>query len=173
MTISSHFKHSLTAICTAIFFLMAGWFGLRHIVARQPQGVVLRPQDKERISYNSTNHILTVTTAKGTTRSYTRNPDVLIEKNGAVIVKKHTFGLEHAPFLGMGVSFDGISLKKNGYLGLNLLYAWRFDLGSALALGQIGVRPLLAVNYSIYSNSSVFIGYGFGQTVHAGISVRL
>lgn len=171
MIISSHFKHSLTAICTAIVFLVGGWFGLRHIVAASPQGVILRPQDKERISYNNTNHILTVTTAKGTTRSYTRNPDVLIEKNGTVVVNKHTFGLEHAPFLGMGVSFDGASLKKNGYLGLNLLYAWRFDLGPALALGQIGVRPLLQGQYNVASNTSIMVGWLLG-VYHTAVTVK-
>jgi hypothetical protein len=171
MILSDHFKHSLTAICTAAICLIAGWFGLRHVLGGQPQNVVLRPQDKERISYSSTSHILTVTTAKGTTRSYTRNPDILIEKNGAVIIKKHLVGFERAPFLGIGASFDGVSLKKNGYLGLNLIEAWRFDLGPALAIGEIGVRPLLQAQYNFYSNSSLMIGY-FPGTYHAAIAVK-
>jgi hypothetical protein len=171
MTFSSHFKHCMTAICTSIAFLVAGWFGLRHIVAGQPQDVILRPQDKERVSYNSVSHTLTVTTHKGTTRSYTRNPDILIEENGTVIIKKHLVGFELAPFMAIGASFDGLSLKKNGYLGLNLVELWRFDLGPAFAIGQIGIRPLAQVQYNFYSNTSIMAGW-FPGTYHAAIAVK-
>jgi len=171
MTFSDHFKHFLTAICTAIVFLVAGWFGLRHIVAGQPQGVVLRPQDKERVSYNSTSHILTVTTDKGTTRSYTRNLNILVEKNGTVIIKKRLVGFERAPFMAIGASFDGLSLKRNGYLGLNLVELWRFDIGPALAIGEIGVRPLAQIQYNFYSNTSIMVGWWFGA-YHAAIGVK-
>jgi hypothetical protein len=171
MTLSSHFKHCVTAICTAIVFLAAGWLGLRHIVADQPQGVILRPQDRERIAYNSTSHILTVTTDKGTTRSYTRNPDILIEKNGTVIIKKHIVGFERSPFMAIGASFDGLSIKKNGYLGLNLVELWRFDLGPAVAIGEIGVRPLAQAQYNFYSNTSIMVGW-FPGTYHAAIAVK-
>jgi hypothetical protein len=169
--LSSHFKHCITAICTAIVFLVAGWYGLRHIVASQPQGVALRPQDQEHITYSSTPHILTVTTDKGTTRSYTRNPDILIEKNGAVIVKKHLAGFEHAPFMAIGASFDGLSLKKNGYFGVNLVELWRFDLGPALAIGEIGVRPLAQIQYNFYSNSSIMVGW-FPGVYHIGLAIK-
>lgn len=169
---TDYLKHSLTAICTVIIVLAAGWLALWHVIARLPQGVVLRPQDRERVTYNSTSHILTVTTAKGTTKSYTRSPDILIEKNGTVIVKKHLAGLEYAPFMGIGISFDGLSLKKNGYVGLNLVNVWRFDFGPALAVGEIGVRPLLQLQYNIISNTNIMAGWWAGGTYHVAVAVR-
>ena len=167
---SSHFKHSVTALCTAVVLLLVGWLGLRRLVVGQPQ-VALRPQDKERISYNSTTHLLTVTTDRGTTRSYTRNPDILIEKNGQVIVRKRQLGFERSPFLGVGASFDGLSLKRNGYLGVNLVELWRFDVGGALAIGEIGVRPLVEAQYNFYSNTSVMVGY-FPGIYYTGLAVK-
>jgi hypothetical protein len=171
MTFSSHLKHSLTAICTATVMLVMGWLGFRHWLGGQQQTMALRPQDKERITYNSVSHILTFITDKGSTKSYTRNPDILIEKNGTVIVKKHLAGFERSPFMAIGGSFDGLSAKKNGYLGVNLVELWRFDLGPALALGEIGVRPLLQAQYNVMSNTSIMVGWWFG-VYHTAIAVK-
>jgi len=168
---SSHFTHSLAALCTAIILFIAGWLGLRHILEGQPQTVTLRPQDKERVSYNSVSHILTVTTAKETTKSYARGFEIVIEKSGEVIVKKHIIGFERSPFMAIGTSFDGISLKKNGYVGFNFVELWRFDLGPALALGEVGVRPLVQVQYNVISNTSIMTGWWFG-TYHIAVAVK-
>lgn len=167
---STHFTHSLAVLVTAAVLLMAGWFGVRHLLDTQAGSVpyALGKNDREIISYNSASHILTQTTATGTTKTYVRNPEIVVGKNGSVTVKKHSFGLEHSPFLGIGYS-----KHPSAYLGLDLVDAWRFDAGPAIAYSSDGLRPLLMVGYNVYSNTSVSFGYGVHQDFHLALTVRL
>ena len=172
---STHFTHSLAVLVTAAVLLVAGWFGVRHLLDIQAGSVpyALGKNDKEIISYNSASHILTQTTATGTTKTYVRNPEIVVGKNGSVSVKKHSFGLEHDPYIGIGGSYDGLSFDRNAYLGLNLVNAWRFDLGPALALSSTRVRPVLMLGYNVWSNTSVSFGYGVAHDIHLALTVRL
>lgn len=170
---SNHFTHSLAILGTAGVLLLAGWLGLRHVLENNaPAGLALQRNDKEAVSYDSTSHILTVITAKGTQKSYTRTPVIRIEKDGSVKIQKKTFGFEHAPFLGLGYSLSALSTHRNAYLGLNLVDAWRFDGGIAAALSPGYFRPLLEAQYNFYSNTSLMLGYWFDSTYHAAIAVK-
>lgn len=165
---SAHFKHSLTAIGTAALVLIAGFFWVKKQFTYESPAVVFRPQDAEIVSYNSTSHILTQTTAKGTQKSYVRNPEIVVGKNGSVTVKKHSYGLEFAPFIGVGYSSN-----PSAYVGLDLLDAWRFDVGPAVAWSTTGLRPLLSVGYNVWSNTSIMLGYGVQKDFHIALSVKL
>jgi hypothetical protein len=166
MTFSKHFKYVISAIAVLALVLLG--IGMRlehsiegHFAALRPHSPssVLRSQDKEAILYNSISHILTVTTAKGTTKSYTRSPSVRVLKDGTVQVSKKEIGFEYSPFLGLGYSLSGLTVTPGAYLGLNIVDVWRFDAGGAIFVAKTGIRPLAEGSINVVSNTSVMVGY--------------
>ncbi len=170
---SSHFKISLALISVASMLLMAAGAWMANRLDRrggafQPiRSLALSAKDREEVLYNSTSHILTIVTSSGTVREYTRNPDIHYQKDGKVIVNRKLFGLEVSPYLGVGYSS-----RANAYVGVNLLDAWRFDAGVALALGG-STRPLLSLGYNVWSNTSINVGLDLNKVPHILLTVGL
>lgn len=167
MNFSDHFKHSLKVIGAAILLLVGAFFYLKHRIhdVINPPHVALPTNDKELITYNETHHTITVTTAKGTTTAYSRNPTVELRKDGTVKIDKHAWGLECRPILGIGYQDTG-----RVYLGVNALYFHQFDAFSAIGFpasmiassptseGHVFIEPITGVSWNFYSNTSLAVG---------------
>ncbi len=156
---SAHFKRTLAAIAAIIALLLGAYVYLKaHIRdVLMPPHVVLPANDKEIVSYDENRHTISVTTAKGTTRQYSRNPSVEIRKDGTVKVDTHTWGTEVRPFLGVGYSDTG-----RVYTGCQLFYYRQFDAAASFGWTVDGTRPtfqpMLSIGYNIWSNTSLNIG---------------
>jgi hypothetical protein len=159
MIFSTHFKHSLAAIGVLVALMLGGFLWLRHRIhdVLVPPQVILPPNDKELISYNENKHVITVTTAKGTTQSYSRNPKVEIRKDGSIKIDADAWGVEFRPFLGVGYSDTG-----RVYTGCQLFYFHQFDAGASFGWTANGSKsafqPMLSLSWNFYSNTSLNIG---------------
>lgn len=159
MTLSTHFKHSLAVLGVSIGLLLGAyfWFKSRIHDVLVPPHITLPTNDKEVVSYNENRHIITVTTAKGTTQQYSRNPKVEIRKDGTVKIDADAWGFEARPFLGVGYSDTG-----RAYLGCQLFYFHQFDAGASFGLTANGdkatFQPMLALSWNFWSNTSINVG---------------
>jgi hypothetical protein len=161
--ISNHFKRSLKGIAMLAALLVGLFLWLRHKVESfhpftHPNITVKLPKnDVELITYNENRHIITTTTAAGTTRTYSRNPTVEIRKDGTVKVDSHAWGLEFNPMFGIGYQDT-----RRFYLGVNHFYFHQFDLFSAFGLPMnnqhVLLEPITGVSYNFWHNMSLNIG---------------
>jgi hypothetical protein len=186
---SNHFKISLVSIAIAAGLL----FGLFSCAKRKLESIIplalrpaiggtySKPGDVEAIHIDSARHTVTLDTKNGRSTEYTgRSTTVHVGANGKVQVDRRLFGLEHAPFLGVGYGDRAL----RGQLGLSFAYAYKFDanIHAAIALhGEPRTLDLpLSISYNFYSNTSVFVGadplpslIGIPTTYHVGIIVKL
>jgi hypothetical protein len=172
--LSDHFKHSLKLLTVLVALLLGGYFWLKHhiLAAVTPAHVTLPAKDKELIHYNSNTHIITVTTAKGTTSTYSRNPTVEIGKNGSVKVDAHTWGFEASPFMGLAYALHGGVILG----GVDVFYFKRLDLGLGLAINPTllqGSGLFIGVGYQVYDNMSMGVGLDNHQIPMLLLEVRL
>lgn len=118
---------------------------------------VLPKNDAELITYNENRHIVTVTTTKGITQTYSRNPTVEIHKDGTVKVDNHMWGLEVRPFIGAGYSDTG-----RMYTGCQLFYFRQFDASAAFGWTADNRRPIFqpifAIGWNFWSDTSLNLG---------------
>ena len=152
--IKLRFKIILASLLGVVLLMLFKTHGCSHKIPK----VALSSKDREEISYNSKSHQLTITTAKGTTQEYSRNPDIHIQKNGNVVVQRHVWGLEHDFVAGFGYSDTGRVV-----VGCNLFYFYKLDLVPMLAFvpnsnGRSFIKPYIATSYNVYSNTSLFVG---------------
>jgi hypothetical protein len=160
MTMSNHFKLSLKSIAAIALVFLGLFLWLKYKIhdVAVPKQVILPVQDKELISFNENSNTLTVTTVTGTTKEYSRNPTVEIQKNGSVKIDAHAYGTELRPFIGLGYSDTG-----RVYVGCDLLYFHAFDAGVSFGwtanANRPAFQPLLSVGYDFYSNSSLNVGF--------------
>lgn len=170
---SQHFKRTLIGIGALVILLLGVGAWLEHKIAgfngKLPSNpaTVLGKNDRAIVSYNSNSHILTTTTDKGTQKTYTRNPEIIVRKNGSVTVKKNAYAFEVAPFVGIGYS-----RQFNTYVGVNLLNVWRVDGGLALAYSPAHTTGLVIVGVNVWRNTNVSLGYDIQKNVHALVSVH-
>lgn len=159
MILSTHFKRSLAIIGVVVALLLGGYMWLKHRIhdAVVPPQVLLPKNDKEIISYNETRHTVMVTTAKGTTTQYSRNPKVEVRKDGTVKVDTDAWGVEVRPFLGVGYSDTG-----RAYTGCQLFYFHQFDANASFGWTADGnkpaFQPMLALSWNFYSDTSLNVG---------------
>lgn len=132
---------------------------------------ILKPQDKEALSYNSNTHVLTVATSSGTKTEYTRNPVIHFQKDGTVKIDRKLYAWEFNPFIGTGYG-DATRL----HLGASVFYVWRLDVNAQLAFnGAVpgAIVPIVSVSYNVWRNSNAFLGVDpFKKQYHAGLFVR-
>lgn len=169
---STHFKVTLGILCGVVLALLAAGACIeRRLAANGPvpkvTATVLGKNDKEIVSYNSDTHILTQVTDKGTSKIYTRNPEIIVGKNGSVTVKKNAYAFEVSPFIGVGYS-----RQFNTYVGVNLLNVWRVDGGLALAYSPAHTTGLVVVGVNVWRNTNISLGYDLQKNVHALVSVH-
>jgi hypothetical protein len=159
MTFSDHFKHSLKILGVMCVLLLGSYLWLKHKIHNifVPPQVVLPRNDKEIVKYNENTHTITVTTAKGTTTQYSRNPNVEIRKDGTVKVDTYLWGTELRPILGVGYSDTG-----RAYTGYQLLYIRQFDFGPAIGWTadnrKAMFQPIVFGGWNFYSNTSLSVG---------------
>lgn len=171
---STHFKRTVAVIVALAAILAGAFLWLRHklggpdLKLGSGPSTLLRKNDREVVSYDSTSHTLTVTTSSGTVRSYTRDPVIHIQKDGKILIQKKLFGFEHRPFMGLGYSLNGFQ----AYGGLYLLDVWRLDAGFALGYHPGSLRPLLIVGYNLWSNTSLGLGLDYRQVPHLLCTVQ-
>lgn len=157
--LSDHFKHSLKIIGALIILLVGAYLYLKHRIheAINPPHITLPSKDKELIVYNENRHTISVTTAKGTTTAYSRNPSVEIRKDGTVKINKDAWGTELRPFLGVGYSDTG-----RAYAGFQLLYFHQFDAGASFGwtadANKASFQPMLSISWNFWSNTSLNVG---------------
>lgn len=177
MTLSNHFKHSLVLLSVGAAILLGGYLWLKHRIndVLVPPHVTLPKNDKELLHYNENTHIITVTTSKGTTTTYSRNPTVEVRKDGTVKVDAHVWGLEHDPIIGFGYQDTA-----RFYGGVNLLYIRQFDLFVAVGMpasqGRIFIKPLIGGSWNVWRDCALNVGVNpFAPAPEVGIffSVRL
>jgi len=156
---SSHFKRSLAVLAALATLLFGGYLWLKHHIhdVIVPKQITLPRNDKELVTYNENRHTVTVTTAKGTTQAYSRNPSVEIRKDGTVKIDNHAWGLELRPFLGFGYSDTGRT-----YAGIQGFYFHQFDASASFGWTADANKPLfqpmLAIGWNFWSNASLNIG---------------
>lgn len=161
MTFSDHFKHSLKVIAAAIAVLFIVFFWLKHKLSNSdhnpPKVFHLPADDRETISYDEKHHVISVTTEKGTTSGYSRNPMVEVRKDGQVVIHRHMLGLESGFFMGLGYA-DVARM----YFGVDFAYWWKLDLGVAVGLAATkdatALEPVISLGYNVYSNTSLNLG---------------
>ena len=156
---TDHFKLSLKGIAVIAAILLGAFLYLLHRIHDiiVPPQIALLAKDKELIAYNENRHILTVTTAKGTTTAYSRNPSVEVLKDGTVKVNADKWGTEVRPFLGVGYSDTG-----RAYVGCQLFYFHQFDAAASFGWTadnrKPAFQPMLSVAYNFWSNTSINVG---------------
>jgi len=154
---SDHFKLSLKSIAVIIAILLGCFFWIKHKIhdVIVPPQIALLAADKELISYNENRHTISVTTAKGTTTQYSRNPKVEIRKDGTVKVDADAYGWEVRPFIGIGYSDTA-----RAYAGCQLFYFHQFDaaLSVGIASAHPALQPMLSVGWNFWSNTSLNVG---------------
>jgi hypothetical protein len=156
-------------VSVALVLVIVGWWKLQP----KPSGKsVLAPADKEAVAYNSSTHILTVSTLKGTVTEYTRNPVIHIQKDGSVKIDRKLYGWEVNPFLGVG--YGG---GMRAQLGLGFFYAGRFDANTQLAFsatpGKVDIVPVMSLSYNAWRNTSLYVGTNpFQKDLHIGVLTR-
>lgn len=160
MTLSAHFRRSLAAFGMLAVLLSGAYLWLeRHIHNfRVPATAIALPADiKEAVTYNENRHTITITTAKGTTEQYSRNPKIEIHKDGTVKVTARTWGPDIRPFLGIGYSDTG-----RVYTGCQLFYFHSFDAAASFGWtaddNKPVFQPMLSLSYNFWSNTSINIG---------------
>lgn len=159
MNFSPTFKQLMVQLAISAALLLAAFLWLRHVTNGAVDIVASKPLPanvKERVTFNDTKHVVSVTTAKGTTASYGRNPTVEIGIDGTVKVNSSTWGVEADPFLGIGYQS-----ASRIYLGLNGFYYRRADAFAAVGFpfrGDHSIAPLVGVSYNFWRNSAVGIG---------------
>lgn len=150
------FKVGIVFLILGSVFLL-GRCGRRPTDSKSILPTVLPSQDKEVISVNENRHTITVTTAKGTTQQYSRNPSVEIRKDGTVKVDTHVWGTEIRPFLGAGYSDTG-----RVYTGCQFLYYRQFDAAASFGWTADGSKPafqpMLSLSWNFWSNTSLNVG---------------
>lgn len=157
--ISDHFKLSLKGIAIIAVVLFGTFIYLRHRIRDvvMPPQITLPKNDKELITYNENRHIITTTTAAGTTRTYSRSPTMEVRKDGTVKVDSHAWGLEFSPILGIGYQDT-----RRIYLGVNGIYFHQFDLFSALGFPmnnqRVPLEPITGISWNFWRNTSLNIG---------------
>jgi len=156
---TEHFKRSLKALTVLAALLVGDYLWFRHSIHDiiVPPQITLPRNDKELISYNENRHIITVTTTKGITRQYSRDPSVEVRSDGTIKVNDHAWGTEFRPFLGVGYSDTG-----RAYIGTNLLYFRQFDFGASFGWTadnrHSAFQPMLSLGWNFWSNTSLDVG---------------
>lgn len=159
MIFSDHFKLSIKGITVLAALLLGVFLYLKHRIHDiiVPPHIMLPKNDVELIKYDENKHIVTTTTAKGTTSAYSRNPSVEIRKNGSVKVDTHAWGLEFNPILGVGYQDT-----RRIYFGVNHFYFHQFDLFSAFGFPMnnqaVLLAPIFGISYNLWHNTSINIG---------------
>lgn len=157
--LSTGFKRTLATIAIIGLLLLAAFVWIRHTIQQvfpAPSHSILPANTKERITYDENKHVIAVTTAKGTTASYSRNPTVEIKNDGTVKVDSNAWGLEADPFLGIGYQETG-----RLYLGVNGFYYRQFDAFAAIGIpfnGDHSIKPLVGASWNVFRHSSIGVG---------------
>lgn len=133
---------------------------------------VLGPNDTAKIILDPRGHTVTTVQRSGTTRTYLppRTTSVTVDAKGNVKFNARTYGTELSPFIGFAYSD-----KARLILGVGLLYYRNWE--GALALtpsvsGTFSLRLALTVNYTVYNNTSLFIGVDHTRTPLCGIALK-
>lgn len=140
----------------------------------------LGPDDRLKYVIDPRTHtITTVTRDQGNGERVTRTflnphgPVAITEKNGgAVILTQRTYGTIHEPNIGAAI---GVDLKPRVAVGVNLVYAQRWELGGGLMLtpSEIkDVRAYGAVSYNVYSNCLLSVGLDNHKTIQFVVGLR-
>jgi len=135
----------------------------------------LKPNEKEKVSYNQQTHVITDVKDNGTiTKEYGRNPTFTVNKNGTITMSRNDWGFEHLPFVGFAMHDT-----PRVHLGVSLFYYNRWDANLSLALTTSStsvisdwVRPTLSISYNVYSNTNLFVGVDSHKYPCAGVFLR-
>ncbi len=138
---------------------------------------VLAPGVKEKIIINPLRHSIVIVTPEGTkvTNLPDRPSSIEIFKDGKVKVMAPQWGYEAVPFIGIGYSN-----QLNDYIGLDVFYWKRLDLGTAFSFDRnLKVKSLgfpLVLSYTVWHRARLSLGYeifGPTHTIHGFVSVRI
>lgn len=138
---------------------------------------VLGPNTAEKLIVDGLRHTITIVKPEGTTVTSLpiRPSSVEIMKDGKVIVTAPQYGFEAVPFIGIGYSS-----QLNDYIGCDLYYWKRLDLGVAFSFDrELKIKALgfpVVLSYAIWHNTRLSIGLepvGPSHSIHGMVSVRL
>lgn len=157
---TDRFKHSLKLLGLIAAILLGVYFWLTHRLsgsAATPGPQVVLPKGiKEQVTYNDNTHKIGVTTGKGTTYTYGRDPTIEVKDDGTLLVNAHTWGLERRFFGGLGYC-DG----PRGYIGVQFFYWRQFDLSGAVGIttdsGKHAFQLVVGPSWNLYSNTSLHL----------------
>lgn len=137
----------------------------------------LGPNTSEKIIVDGLRHTIVIVKPSGTTVTSlpTRPASIEIMKDGKVVVTAPQYGFEAVPFIGIGYSS-----QLNDYIGLDLYYWKRLDLGLAFSFDRdLKIKALgfpVVLSYAIWHNTRISIGLepvGPTHSIHGMVSVRL
>lgn len=130
---------------------------------------ILLPGEKEKVIVDPIHHTITTITDKGTkTTTLPDHPSsVTLKDNGDVIVTAKQFGREIRPFVGIGYAQEA-----KFYLGTDLFFWKKLDLGTAISLNQ-GVKLVGLVSMNLYSNTRVSIGVDNKGAINGAFTLRM
>lgn len=157
---SDHFKRSLKLLGLIAAILLGVYFWLTHRLSGSaatagPQ-VVLPKGIKEQVTYNDKTHKVRITTEKGTTYTYSRDPTIEVKDDGTLAVNAHIWGLERRYFGGLGYC-DG----PRGYVGMQFFYWHQFDLSGAVGIttdkNRRALQLVVGPSWNPYSNTSLHL----------------
>lgn len=180
---SDHFKSVLKSLGIVVALLLAVYSWL----TRRPEAksltvsnthIILPKGVKEQVTYDDKTHKVGVTTDKGTTYTYGRDPTIQLKDDGTLLIDAHTWGLERRYFGGLGYC-DGM----RGYLGVQFFYWHQFDLSGAVGITtdsrKHAFQLVVGPSWNPYSNTSLHLAVDLvplviSQPPHVGafISIR-
>lgn len=157
---TDRFKSSLRLLGVIAAILLGVYFWLTHrlsgtVGSSIPQ-VVLPKGIKEQVTYDDKTHKVGVTTDKGTTYTYGRDPTMQLKDDGTLLINAHTWGLERRFFGGLGYC-DG----TRGYIGVQFFYWHQFDLSGAVGITidkrKNAFQLVVGPSWNLYSNTSLHL----------------
>ncbi len=158
----------ITALVALLALILGGlWLGVRYGSGTPtPAPLVLKPTEREIVSYNPDTKTLTTVTPQGTKAEYARTVTVRVQKDGTTVLEKKTWGREFSPFVGVG--FGG-SLRL--HLGVGGFYYKRFDLNGHLTFPTSRndrgpfIQTRTSLSYNFYRNTSGFLATNIIETI--------
>lgn len=134
---------------------------------------ILRPTEKEKIILDMNKNQALIVKSDGTTKTVylsPRNKVSIIENNdGTLILQQRTWGVEHAPILGVAFS-DAVHID----LGVGLVYWRSYDLsvGVSSPVNRFSLSGYGAVSYNFRRNYLVYVKYGTDRKIGIGTGIR-
>lgn len=154
------------------------WFSFFAKVDIQTQQQIvsqqLKPGEKQKIIVQQTKRDLTIVTDKGIEHIDLPNHpySITLTDDNKLVVQTRKKGLGLSPFV-------GLNYEKNlrGYVGSDIFFFRRLDVGIGVSLQFIhpgkDIRLMVSSSYTVWSNTSVYVGIDNQKKINFGIKVRL